>query len=89
MSSRRHPGLEPDPDDTMMRTWYASVMLLEVDCMSDQLTMYFENTVWVEQVRAADEEGEEPLPVVRPEGAGHVVHRRIGGEGGVWCELHV
>ncbi len=38
--------------------------------------------MWVEHVRATDEEGEGPLPVVWPEGMGHAVHSRIGGGGG-------
>ncbi|KAI0295214.1 hypothetical protein BC826DRAFT_1097284 [Russula brevipes] len=98
-------GPEADSDDAMMRMWYVSVPF-EVVCVSDPeddedtrdaprqrplLAVDFGHAVWLEHVRAADdEEDEEPyergqkrlrlvsFPSVRLEGEGLAVRSGIG-----------
>jgi len=105
------PGADPDADDAMMRMWYVSVPFEVVcvsDQADDDddaldapqrqrplLAVDFGHAVWLEHVRAADdEEDEEPyelgqkrlrfvsFPGVRLEGEGHAVRSGIGTGGG-------
>jgi hypothetical protein len=96
---------DADPNNAMMRMWYVSVPF-EVVCVTDQvdgeapprqrplLAVDFGHAVWLEHVRAADEEeDEEPrargqkrlrfvsFPGVKLEGEGHAVRSGIGGGG--------
>jgi hypothetical protein len=98
-----------DPNDATMRMWYVSVPF-EVVCVTDQgvdentldaprqrplLAVDFGHAVWLEHVRATDdEEDEEPyergqkrlrfasFPGVRLEGEGYAVRSGIGVGGG-------
>ena len=105
------PGTEPGADDAMMRMWYVSVPFEVVcvsDQADDEddaldapprqrplLAVDFGHAVWLEHVRAADdEEDEEPyergqkrlrfvsFPGVRLEGEGRAVRSEIGTAGG-------
>jgi hypothetical protein len=105
------PGTETIANDAMMRMWYVSVPFEVVcvsDHMDEDedapealprqrplLAVDFGHAVWLEHVRAADdEEDEEPyergqkrlrfvsFPGVRLEGEGHAVRSGIGGGGG-------
>jgi len=100
------PNAESNPNDAAMRMWYVSVPF-EIVCVSEQdtpealarqqplLAVDFGHAVWVEHVRAADddeddappEHGQKRLrfasfPGVRLEGEGHAVHSGIGTGGG-------
>jgi hypothetical protein len=105
------PETDAEPDDAMMRMWYVSVPfeVVCVTDQADEdedvpeapprqrplLAVDFGHAVWLEHVRAADdEEDEEPyergqkrlrfvsFPGVRLEGEGHAVRSGIGGGGG-------
>jgi hypothetical protein len=102
---------DADPNDAMMRMWYVSVPfeVVCVTDQADEdedvpeapprqrplLAVDFGHAVWLEHVRAADdEEDEEPyergqkrlrfvsFPGVKLEGEGHVVRSGVGGVGG-------
>ena len=105
------PDADADPNDAMMRMWYVSVPfeVVCVTDQADEdedapeplprqrplLAVDFGHAVWLEHVRAADDdEDEEPyergqkrlrfvsFPGVRLEGEGHAVRSGIGGGGG-------